>query len=146
MKRNEIAKAYAEALPLNAISIEEIVAWADSIILEEDEPCIEIIELAFCSKGSDAITYLNLLSVGADEEASIRFLFSLCYKALKDGLTDYSAVAKRLFFWSMYETELDGFNELGSFWDDLDLANEGIVGEPEVVKKEILDFLSENKA
>ncbi len=37
-------------------------------------------------------------------------------------------------------------NRMWGFWDDLDLAVDGIYGDPESVKAEILAFLAEAKA
>ena len=39
--------------------------------------------------------------------------------------------------------EIEG--AMWSFWDSLDLAVAGVVGDPEEVKSEILAFLKENK-
>ena len=146
MDRNNLAHAYAQALPISVVSLEELVAWADGIILEEDEPAIEFIELAASQKESDALTQLKEISKGSDEETSMRFLFGLCYDALKNGGANYSAVARRLYFWSMYETSLEGFGELGSFWNEIDLAYEGVYGDPAEIEKRMLQFLNENKA
>lgn len=146
MDRNNLAHAYAQALPMSVVSIDELVAWADGIILEEDEPAIEYIELAASQKESDALTQLNEIAKGSDEESSMRFLFGLCFEALKDGKAHYSTVARRLYFWSMYETALEGFSELGAFWDEIDLAYEGVYGDAAEIEKRMLQFLNENKA
>ena len=146
MNRKETAKAFSEALPLKVISLEEIISWADSIIIEDEKPPVQIIELATVLNKSDALSLLNEFSIKADEEISIRIFFGLCFKALKNGSADYSEVAERLYFWSMEETDLKGFGELGSFWDALDLARDRIYGNENQVKREMLEFLNKNKA
>lgn len=40
------SKAYTEALKLNAINLEEVINWADQIILAEGEPNVEFIYLS----------------------------------------------------------------------------------------------------
>ncbi|TDF34928.1 hypothetical protein EYS14_21340 [Alteromonadaceae bacterium M269] len=140
MNINDLAHAYVQALPLNVINLKEIINWADSIIVKEDEPNIEVLELAGSTKGSEVMAQLSLLSSGYDEEASMRIFFGLCFKALKNGDAEYPKVAKRLFFWSAYETSLHGFEELTSYWDALDLADRGIYGNPEEIKENMLNF------
>lgn len=137
------SKAYTEALKLNAINLEEVINWADQIILAEGEPNVEFIYLSLSKNASEAITNLNRLSVGADEERSYRFLFGLLYTALTNGLTSYHMVAKRLYFWVMYETNLSGYGELSCYWGDLDLADAGSHGDPDEVREKMLKYLNE---
>ncbi|GLR69133.1 hypothetical protein [Agaribacter marinus] len=122
MNINDLAYAYVQALPLNVISLKEIINWADSIIVKEDEPNIEVIELAGSTKGSETIAQLSLSSSSYDEEVSMR-----------------------IFLWSAYETSLHGFEELTSYWDALDLANKGIYGNPEEIKENMLNHLDANR-
>lgn len=145
MKYQDKSKAYVEALALNAVTLEEIIAWADRIIRDEQEPRIEFIELSSSKCSSEAITQLNKLASGADEELSYKILFGLLSTALQNGSTSYTAAAKRLYFWSMYETDLKGYNEFGSFWDAIDLADRGSYGDPQEVRKNMLMFINEKK-
>ena len=146
MNIREQAKAYVEALALNAVDLKKVIVWADSIILKESDPKIEFIELAGSQKESHAITYLNIISSGADEELSFRILFGLLISALKNGSSSYEAVSKRLYFWSMYESNLDKYNQLGSFWDEIDLAERGSYGNPQEVKNRFIEYLYEHQA
>ena len=141
MGYQEQSKAFLEALSLNAVTCEHIVKWADSIIVKEDEPKVEIIELSLSKTSSEAVSHLKTLSLGADEEESYKLLFGILGKALSDGRVGYEEVAKKLYFWSMYETELKGYGELCSYWDEIDLADRGVFGDPIEVRSRMLNFL-----
>ncbi len=41
-----IAKAYTTALEFNAVSLDEIIKWCDSVIVTADDPAISFIELS----------------------------------------------------------------------------------------------------
>ncbi|WP_199611591.1 hypothetical protein [Flocculibacter collagenilyticus] len=146
MVRCNVAYAFLQALPSGVVSLEDIVKWADTAIVEEDEPCIEIIELSAAQKESEALLQLKILSAGYDEEKAMKLFFDLCYEALKNGVANYSTVARRLFFWSAYETSLEGYSGFVSFWDSLDLAYDCVYGNPEEIEREMLAYLGEKKA
>ena len=142
----EQAKAYTEALKLGAVQLESLVQWADAVIAKENEPSYEFIELALCKKDSDALTCLESIATNANEESSYKILFGILHQELKNGNCTYANVAKRLYFWSAYETELKGYSDFIGFWDELDLAESGQHGDPVQVKKDILATLFEKKA
>ena len=76
------AKAYLEALKLNAVSLKELVCWADEVIVKEEEPSYEFIELSLSKKKSDALIYLDSIAVNANEESSFKILFGILHKQL----------------------------------------------------------------
>ena len=55
----EQAKAYTEALKLGAVSLNDLVEWADTVIANEVEPTYEFIKLSLCKKDSDALAHLE---------------------------------------------------------------------------------------
>ena len=140
----EQAKAYTEALKLGAVSLNDLVQWADTVLAKEVEPPYEFIELSLCKKDSDALIYLESISENASEERSYKILFGILHQELKNGSCTYEDVAKRLYFWSAYETDMKGYREFVGFWDELGLAVSGQHGDPEQVKSNILAAL-ENK-
>ena len=142
---SDLAHAFSQAIPLNVVTIKDVIKWADSLIEIEDEPSVVIIDLALCVTCSEAVTLLNALSVGFDEKRAMRIFFGLCYEALRNEVVDYPVVAKRLFFWSAYETTLEGFGELVSYWDELDIADAGVYGDSQEIKSRLLAFLDVNK-
>ena len=142
----ETAKSFSEALKLGAVALEDIIQWADTVIVKENEPSIEVIELALCKKESDALKYLSSMASSADEEMSYRILFGLLYDALLHERSRYIDVAKRLYFWSAYEKNIEGYGELIRYWDAIQLAESGAHGDPAIIKKELLDFLYAKKA
>ena len=146
MNQSNISYAYLQALPLGVIRLQDVTLWADSMILKEDDPCFELLELSLCKEESMALIHLKTLSLGYDEEQAIKVFFELCYDSLVLGTADYLTVAERLFIWSAYETSLEGYSGLCSFWDDLKLAYDGIHGNPVKVEKQLLEYLCEMKA
>ena len=142
----EQAKAYTEALKLGAVSLNDLVEWADTVIANEVEPTYEFIKLSLCKKDSDALAHLELISENANEERSFKILFGVLYQELKNGGCAYEDVAKRLYFWSAYETELNGYGEFVGFWDELGLAESGQHGDAEQVKSDILAALQNKMA
>ena len=146
MNINNQARAYIEALGLNAISTEEVISWADSIILLEISPDIALIELSFSKNMNEIISNLNILSKGADDGIFIHILFGHFYDALKKKVADYSSIDKWLYFWAAYETTDNKLElEMIRYWDDIDLADDGILDDPQQVRKEMLEFLYSNK-
>ena len=140
MQLKEQAKAYIEALGLNSVNLDEIINWADSIILNEVDPQLTVIELASAKNKSEVVTALNKLAKEANELIAIQILFGILYKSLSSGASNYSEVAKRLYFWNSYESESTTFNGVSRFWDALDLEDR------EKVEIEMLKYLRDNSA
>jgi hypothetical protein len=139
------AKAYQEALQLGAVTLSEFYNWADQVILAEDEPAIGFIELSLAQSNSATLKHLNQLAHGYKEDIAYKMLFGLLHKGLLDGRCDYDAVAKRLYFWHAYESDINAYSELIYFWDALDLARCGTWGDMNEIKKEMTDFLAAHK-
>ena len=142
----DMAKAYTQALAMGAVDLPTVIRWADMCIAAEPNPSADMIDLALSKTVDQAVSALNLMTTGADDEASARLLFGMFGDALEAEKVSYSDVAKDLFFWRMYETELESFPELMSFWDDIDLADEGSYGDPVEVRSALVEFLRENEA
>jgi hypothetical protein len=142
----EQAKAYTEAFKLGAVSLNDLVEWTDTVIAKEAEPTYEFIELSLCKKDSDALTCLESIAENANEERSYKILFGILHQELMNGGCTYEDVAKRLYFWSAYETEMKGYGDFVGFWDELGLAESGQHGNPEQVKSDILAALQNKMA
>lgn len=144
MNIKEIAKAYTTALEFNAVSLNEIIKWSDSVIAAVDDPDISFIELSLCNKASDAQTHLNIISVGAEDRLFQGYLFGILYKGLVSKRSSYEDISKFLYFLAIEDDELEIYDEAMHYWDAIDLANLGSIGDPVEVRKEFLNLLQEN--
>lgn len=145
MKVKSRAKAYSLSLEIGAIRLNEIINWADEVITIEKEPSYEFIELACCKNKNDAITYLNLISQGCDLEYSFKLVFSIFLTAINSGVLSHSVIAQKLYFLIDEYSEIEEYGEMYFFWDDIDLAEDGVCGDILEEKEKLVDFLSKNK-
>ena len=127
------AEAFASALEVGAVLVEEVVAWADAIIEREDHPHWAICELATCGREYPPDVVHRLRAVpGVPDIAVSRGLVLLM---LRDSLVRdprcASHVAHSLFDLAMAGQILDSELEALAWWawDALDLADDGIIEE-----------------
>ncbi len=144
MSTKEIAKAYATALGFNAVSLNEVIKWSDSVIVATDDPGISFIELSLCNKASDAVTQLNTISVGAEEKLFQGYLFGLLYKGLESKRSSYEDISKYLYFLAIEDDDLEIYDEAMHYWYAIDLADIGSIGDPVEVRNKFLNLLQEN--
>jgi hypothetical protein len=144
--RIEIA-ARIYAIKYGAISLKELVEWADHQIQIEEHPHSNFIDVSLAKTLGEALSALNKFEATEDISAVAQIAFRFFYQSLCSGLGNYQLIAHGL-----YNMAMDGFipkpeieGAMWSFWDSLDLAVAGVVGDPEEVKSEILAFLKENK-
>jgi hypothetical protein len=123
---------------------EEIIQWADKIIMEEVEPDIFFIELSLLnSKGVGAILhylndYLNF------DKPSIRGrpLLGMLYKEYKGGRLNLEQTVLTLFrlkFEAVYTSQEEGY--IYSIDNDYECASQNIYGTLDDVRNELDNFL-----
>ena len=139
-----IAKAYSTAIELDAVDLNEIIQWSDSLILQLDVPSDSLIELSLCKKASDARKYLNVIAEGADITLFQKYLFGMAFKALANNRSNYSEVSKFIHFLALDNEELELFGDVFYYWDAIDLAESGIHGYLPAIRNEFLNFLKSN--
>jgi hypothetical protein len=121
----------------------EVKAWADRLIDEDDRPDAWLIDVSMAA-GESALNEALELAPG---EADGRAVFSGVMASLRD-LLDLrpdldSKIAKALF--DMYVNQdvpaQQPLGEMAGFWDDIDLAREGIWGDLEAQRRRLREFL-----
>ena len=139
--------ARAFAIKYGAITLGELIEWADSQIQIDVRPYPNIIDLSLAKTMGEALSALNKFDKPKERGATARLTFRLFHQALCSGVGSYHRIAKALYYMAMDgfvpKPEIEG--EMMSFWDKLDLASDGVFGMPDQVKKEMLEFLNENK-
>ena len=125
------------------IDLAEIIEWADQIILAEPSPDPVIIELSLAHDFDTALSLLNSFGIPDDRMLVVQRVFSYFYRdlTLKNG--DYLKVAEALYYMAVNGWEFD--STMYSYWDDLDLASDGICGNAMKIKKDMLKFLDSNR-
>ncbi|MGY0216332.1 hypothetical protein ACWJJH_02965 [Endozoicomonadaceae bacterium StTr2] len=145
MEYKDKAKAYMIAVEIGAITLDEIIDWADGIITFENEPSYEIIELACCKNKNDAVICLNEISKSCDLEKAFKFLFSIFLKSISSEICTHSIIAQKLFFMINEYVELEEYSEMHCFWDGIDLAQRQVYGDLNEEKDKLISFLQKNK-
>jgi len=137
------AHAFVLALEWNAVSLSEIVSWADERILEEAHPSETLISLSLANNTSVAVSALNQLAANPCLHDSSRIAFKYLLRGLRANLFTYEQISKFLYDLALRQIAPDSTAEsyMHSYWDELDLANAGVFGDPSNVKQEILNFL-----
>jgi hypothetical protein len=121
----------------------EVRAWADRLIDEEDQPDAWLIDVSMAASKPELNEALELASGEADGRA----VFSGVMASLRDLLDrrpDVDAkIAKALFDMFMNEDVpmQQPPGDMAGFWDDIDLAREGICGELEAQRRRLREFL-----
>ena len=123
-----------------------MIKWADLQILKDACPHPNLIDLSLAKTIGEAVSALNKFETPKNCGAVAKLAFRFFHQSLRAGVGNYQIIAKGL-----YDMALEGFmpkpeNEgaMLSFWDSLDLAIDGVFGDPENVRSEILRFLENN--
>ena len=133
------------ALESNALTLEDVIGWADGKISAEREFDARLIDVSLAASVGEAITALNALEPMFDKPKVAALVFRFFHEALASGKGDHRKIAKALYEMAMGDyvpaPELKG--PMWIFWDGLDLAVDGIYGDPDAIKAEILAFLAD---
>ena len=140
------AEARALAMRYNSISLDEIIKWADGHIQSEENPNSNFFDLSLAKSSGEAISALNSFGAQNDKAKVAKLTFRFFYNSLQSGNGDFRRISKALFDMVSdgYVPYPDAEGDMWSFWDDLDLAIDGIVGDPEFIKSQMLEFIRKN--
>ncbi len=140
------ATARALAIQCGAISVAEVVAWADTVILDQAECDPRLFDISLAKTNDAVLSALNAFGPPRERSRVARRAFQLFHTSLVAGRADYSRIAKAL-----YEMAGDDYlphpgqrSPMWAFWDTYDLAVDGIAGEVEEVKSDLLSYLHAN--
>jgi hypothetical protein len=141
----EQAEFYRAALLLGIIQIKDVIAWCDSIIIEEELPDIAIIEASMSgSKGVNAVAdALSGVKGGFDKRVVTKHIFGSMYDFVSQDRKQAPKVARQLYHMAI-DNDVpsdEAEPEMWYFWDAIDLAVDGIHGDEEKLIDEMLQFL-----
>jgi hypothetical protein len=147
------AAARALAMSCGALTLAEAVAWADGLILAEAEPpgIAELTELSLARTPAAALSALGRFGRPRNEAETAAMARAACrlfHAALAAGRADAGPIAKALYHLAM-EDALPApgtASAMFGFWDELDLARDGIYGDPAAVETALRAFLAEHGA
>jgi hypothetical protein len=89
-----LLQVFREGITRGWVAKEEIIAWADAIILQDDEPEYFFIELALCNNVNGIIEVLGKYTNANVDPICYRVLLSLiCHRFLKDNVEDAAKTA-----------------------------------------------------
>ena len=135
------------ALECGALKLNNVTEWADSLILEADEPDCRLFDVSVSRNTNEAVVALQEFGVSDDSRLVAKMAFSMFVKALENNTTCYEKVSQKIYEMAFEPNVLipdeKAENQMMSFWDSLDIANDGIYGDPKEIKTEILAFLKQ---
>lgn len=135
------------ALECGALKINNVTEWADSLILKADEPDIRLFDVSVSKNTNDAVLALQEFGLSTDSKLVAKQAFSIFVKALENNTTTYEKVSQKIYEMAfepnIFIPDEQAENQMMSFWDSLDIANDGIYGNPVEIKMEMLAFLKQ---
>lgn len=138
--------ARALAIRCGALTVAEVVAWADTVILDQAECDPRLFDISLAKTNDAVLSALNAFGPPRERSRVARRAFQLFHTALMAGRADYSRIAKAL-----YDMAGDDYlphpgqgEPMWVFWDAYDLAFDGIAGEVEEVESDLLAYLHAN--
>ena len=133
------------ALECGALKLKNVTEWADSLILKADEPDFRLFDVSVSKSTNDAVVSLQKFGVSDDSELVAKKAFSLFVAALESNATNYEKVSQKIYEMTfepnMLIPDQNAEGQMMSFWDSLDIANDGIYGDPFEIKRDMLAFL-----
>ncbi|WP_039037463.1 hypothetical protein [Pseudoalteromonas sp. ECSMB14103] len=90
---------------------------------------------------------LQEFGLSTDSKLVAKKAFSIFVKALENNTTTYEKVSQKIYEMAfepnIFIPDEQAENQMMSFWDSLDVANDGIYGNPVEIKMEMLAFLKQ---
>lgn len=141
-----IAEAYQRALECGLPVIPEVSAWVDRVITEEPRPSFAMIEASSASGDPSAfLTALRGVPGVADPHGRRRLLFAIMFRTLERDPNTIHAIVRGLFSMAV-DGDIPDSDAARCMWyfdDALGLAEEGVHGRVEDVRRDLVEFLRE---
>jgi hypothetical protein len=133
------------SLATDLLTKEEVIEWADKIIITDEQPDIFFIDLALSGSKStkEILSYLNEYLDFEKPAIPGRPLVGLLYKKYKSGEIDLTNAVRKLYqlnFEAIFTDEEESY--LYTIEDELDCAKSGIYGTIEDVQHETEKFMA----
>jgi len=142
-----IADAYYRALAHGLVTPAEVITWVDSVMEAEDKPAIAFIDAACAGDDANAIlTALREVPGDGDRAQSNRLVIGLMKQLVACEPGAYPRVAETLYVMAIDgdAPSADAESSMRGFYDELDLAIDGIYGNEKQVCRDVLTFLTEH--
>lgn len=131
------------AIQYGALSLDDLIGWADGKIENEATPDTRYFDISLAKSMDDVISALNSFGPSNDKTSVAKLTFRFFYESLNSGKGDFQKIARGIYDMAtngyLPDPEVEG--EMWSYWDSLDLAIDGIFGDPDEIRSEILQFL-----
>ncbi|MEM5508913.1 hypothetical protein WNY98_08540 [Pseudoalteromonas sp. AS71] len=131
------------ALECGAMSLAQVVSWADELIIEFAVPDDRLFDVSTAKHINDAV--ISLQAFGDSESKSIvaQKAFHLFRIGIEQSLTSHEQVAQKIYYMALADQipheEAEGY--MFCFWDELDDANTGVYGNSADIKHELVMFI-----
>jgi hypothetical protein len=140
------AEVYRLGLLSGYFTNDDVINWADHVIAEEDQPAIEVIDIAFGKRltSVDLARLLEKVKGEVKEDLPFKIMLGLYSKQLKTHDTTFAEIVKSLYL--MLENRVtipDKEVEMILYFDDgFDLAVAGYYGNLQDLESELREFLN----
>jgi len=127
------------------VDASDLTRWADAAIESEPHPAVQLLDLSLYASRSDFSPEGALSELGKEANASkawALFCGALLHVFLASLCAD-SDVARVLYWEAVYGGQWFGMPEpeMYAFWDDIDLARDGVYGDLNAAKDRLEGFL-----
>jgi hypothetical protein len=150
MRDIESEAAYLrEGLWLSALTIEDVIAWADAVILETEIPDDRVLDLALSHDAHplDVISILESMSSSVKALDVLPCLLSRAHQKLEESPGYAKILVEGL--WDLYVrsdySAPDELKEISWFYDALSLAEQGTYGSVPEVHEQLRTFTARFK-
>ena len=139
----EQANELAIALEWGLADLDEVVRRADSVMAANDEFEPNLIDISLATNLAEALAALNQFLPGPHSQSGLSSLFKRIL-AIEPLAPDQACrLAQRVFNLASSEGASDELSRLVGHWDYIQLAIDGILGDPEEEVAKFLNGLSE---
>jgi len=131
----------ALAISWGYANVSEAVEWADEQIALSRIPDHRLTEISLAKSVSEAVTPLNSLSKDVDIWVATTFFLRRFLSQNEMQPAEASKLAERLFYLAIDKDAPEPFQRLAYYWDEIDLAVDGVYGDPKVCVAEFLGII-----
>ena len=138
----EVLEVFRIALSNGLIEKQEVISWADTIILKEVDPDLHIIELSLCKSANEIITTLNEIIGQPRPSVSGRVVLGFLYRNFIMGRVTLKQVVLTIDWIMIYVTLTEEEKKfMYGAYDMYDLAAGKVWGSLDAVEKNLVRFL-----
>ncbi len=124
-----------------AVSVSEVIVWADAAIIQMESPPYALLELSIAREPAEILTCLNQLSIGANFWMCFRRIIPQLRKDLAAHPERAESIANHMYLTTFDFTRSEVPADLSFIYrydDAFSLARQGIYGQTETVYQEFM--------